>query len=596
MTSAPRPDTATLRLLATTDLHGHVLPWDYASDRADEGIGLARVAGLIAEARAEAPNVLLFDNGDTLQGTPLGDGGLSGLLPTPHPVIAAMNALGYDAATIGNHDLNYGLARLQAVLADASHPVVCANLVRSLGPDPTADAPLLPPAAILERRLACENGMLRDIRIGVIGLIPPQVMGWDAAHLSGRVVARDMVDAAAAWVPEVRRRGADLVVVLAHTGPGRPDADPGAEQAGLAVARVPGIDALVLGHAHVVLARHGRDTPPIVSPGVAGSHLGVIDLRLAHDGTGWRVVGAAAEARPVTGADAPPTDTRIEALAAPAHAATRERLGRVTGRTDRGLFTAFTAAGHVPTARLVALAQAAAVAEALEDRPEAALPLVSAAAPFRAGGAAGPGAYTDIPAGPLTVRHAVDLYPFPNTLSARVVTVGTLRDWLDRSALFWRQVRPGAVDAPLVAGDAVAHNLDVVTGADFAVDLSVPPRITPGRASRIRDLTVGGATLPDDAEIVLATSSYRTGGGGGFPTAGRDLIADGPLIREVLLKWLAVQEPAPVFPHPEIRFAPVPGATAVFDTMPGATPVAKCPDLTPLGPAPGGFHRWRIAL
>ena len=279
-------------------------------------------------------------------------------------------------------------------------------------------------------------------------------------------------------------------------------------------------------------------------------------------------------------------------IAAPAHRATRDRLQRVVGKTETPLSTHFVSAGDVPTARLVALAQATAVEGLMAGRDEAALPVVSAAAPFRAGG--GGSGWTDIPAGSLTVRHVVDLYPFPNGLRARVVTVADLRDWIAWSARAWATVRRGASDARLMAPDAVAYNIDIVTGAEVTLDLSAP-RDAPGR---IRDLTVGGRRLPDDAPVLLATSSYRTGGGGGFPDRGRPAIEDGPLIQAVVEQWIAERGRFALPQGPDVRFAPL-DATAVFEAGPEAAtrvPPALADRVTALGPAENGGTRWRLAL
>ena len=212
-----------LRLIETTDLHLHLLPYDYYADRPWAGVGLASAARLIEAARAEAPNSLLFDNGDFLQGTPMGDyvaqerGLRAGDL---HPIMAAMNALNYDAITLGNHEFNYGLDFLLRTLQGARFPVVSSNLMTRRGSDARADRTLVKPYVLLDRLVADENGYRHPLRIGVIGFAPPQVVDWDNHALDGRLQARDIVETAQAWVPEMREAGADIVVALAHTGIG----------------------------------------------------------------------------------------------------------------------------------------------------------------------------------------------------------------------------------------------------------------------------------------------------------------------------------------------------------------------------------------
>src|SRR6478735_4536242 len=190
--AAASPARASLRLLATTDLHVHVLPYDYYRDRPDDTVGLARTASLIRAAREEARNSLLFDNGDLIQGNPMGDwvaqtnGVKAGEV---HPIFLAMNELDYACATVGNHEFNYGLTYLGFALSGAKFPFVCANLVKSDG------APLLKPWIVLDREIEDDSGAKHRLKVGVIGFVPPQIMQWDQQHLAGRVLTSDIVEA-----------------------------------------------------------------------------------------------------------------------------------------------------------------------------------------------------------------------------------------------------------------------------------------------------------------------------------------------------------------------------------------------------------------
>lgn len=305
---------AHLRILSTTDLHVHVHAYDYYADRPNHTMGLARTASIIAGIRAEATNTLTVDNGDYLQGNPMGDfiaysrGMAEGDL---HPVIAAMNAVGYDAGTLGNHEFNYGMTFLERVNARAEFPIVCANFARSLGATPRQDDLYLPPWVILERTLTDGAGATHPIRIGLIGFVPPQIMQWDRGHLEGSYAARDILEAAAAWVPELREAGADIVVALAHTGISASPAAAMMENAALHLGAVEGIDAIVAGHSHRVwpsgdFSGAGLDQAtgtlmgkPGVMAGFWGSHLGLIDLMLERDGGGWRIAGHECATRPI---------------------------------------------------------------------------------------------------------------------------------------------------------------------------------------------------------------------------------------------------------------------------------------------------------
>ena len=295
--SAARPGRhgLRLRLLGVTDLHANLYPYDYYRDCPDNSVGLARTASLIAEARNEAPNCLLFDNGDILQGTPLGDLAADAMASDPkaiHPVIAAMNTLDYAVATLGNHDFNYGLEALERAYAQARFPIVCCNVRKRDG------WPWFPPSTVIERPFLDESGTPQRLTVGVIGVAPPQIAQWDEAHVRGRLTTVDIVEAARAELVALRSR-VDLIVVLCHSGISRLASAPGEENAGQDLAKLDGVDAIFLGHQHLLLpgedfvGLQGVDTDrgtihgkPAGMAGFWGSHLGVIDLVLERDAFG----------------------------------------------------------------------------------------------------------------------------------------------------------------------------------------------------------------------------------------------------------------------------------------------------------------------
>ncbi len=303
---------AHLRFMETTDLHVHVYPYDYYGDRPVDTVGLARTASIIKDIRAEATNSILVDNGDFLQGNPMGDyiayerGMKEGDL---HPIIAAMNTLDFAVSTAGNHEFNYGLDFLMKTVAGANFPVVSANIARgTLVAGPRDDDTLFKPYVIIDRMVTDGAGVEHPIRIGFIGFVPPQIMNWDRRHLVGSVNTRDIVESAKAWVPEVREAGADIVIALSHSGIGPAAHTDGMENASVPLAAVDGIDAIMTGHHHLVFpgpkyaeiggvdevtgAIHGK---PATMGGFWGSHLGLIDLLLERDGNQWRSAGFTSE-------------------------------------------------------------------------------------------------------------------------------------------------------------------------------------------------------------------------------------------------------------------------------------------------------------
>jgi 2',3'-cyclic-nucleotide 2'-phosphodiesterase/3'-nucleotidase len=304
-----------LRILETTDLHMNLLGYDYYQDKVVEDYGLERTSTLIKAARAESRNSLLFDNGDLLQGSPLGDyvARIKPLQPGEvHPAYKVMNALGYDAANVGNHEFNYGLPFLLRAQRGAAFPYVNANIIQDEG-GKAGDPPThsFTPYVILERTVVDEAGAPHKLKVGVIGFVPPQVMQWDQQHLKGRVLARDIPQTARLLIPRLKAEGADLVVAIAHSGFERGETIFFAENTVARLAEVPDVTAILFGHSHgefpgrffnshakVDLAQGTINGVPATMPGFWGSHLGVIDLMLEKAGSSWKVSSSKAEIRP----------------------------------------------------------------------------------------------------------------------------------------------------------------------------------------------------------------------------------------------------------------------------------------------------------
>ncbi|MDG4647112.1 bifunctional 2',3'-cyclic-nucleotide 2'-phosphodiesterase/3'-nucleotidase [Roseibacterium sp. SDUM158017] len=594
-----------VRILATTDLHAYLMPYNYYTDTRDDSVGLVRIAGLIDAARAGSRNCILVDNGDTLQGSPLGDVAVEELLPhgAPHPMIAAMNALGYDVATLGNHEFDYGPKVLGTILSQARFPVVAANVH-------TAEdgGAFRPGRVILTRTLRDHAGRDVEMHIGITGIVPPQTAMWNRAVIGGTLVFSDTVAAVAREVSALRADGADIVVVLAHTGRGDPDTPPrpddGAENTADAIAALPGVDAVVAGHTHEVHpAASPRDVPPgetpMVQPGNWGSHLGCMDLaldgRIAPDGDGsrrtWSVVKARTQNIPVRGGGFEASTAlrsvmrahpQLRQQLAGQHRATRRFTSRELGETAIPLNTYFSFVAPCAATQLVADAQHMAGREAIADHPELqGLRMLSAVAPFRAGGRAGPEQYTDIAVGPLRLRHAHDLYCFPNLLAILRARGSDLRCWLERSASIFRRIDPDAAGPQALIDDAFApYNFDRIDGLLYDIDISRPARTnaigdrlfeTDGRIRNMR--FADGTPLDPDAEVLVVTNSYRASGGGHFRTCFTSetvLIGADPVRDHVARFIAAADEPLSTIPGQTFRLCGLGGAEVVFATGAGA--------------------------
>ncbi|QPM91128.1 bifunctional 2',3'-cyclic-nucleotide 2'-phosphodiesterase/3'-nucleotidase [Pseudooceanicola algae] len=619
---------AHLRILETTDLHVHVFPYNYYADKPDDTVGLARTAAHIDAIRAEATNSMLIDNGDFLQGNPMGDyiayerGMKEGDM---HPVIAAMNTLGYDGSTLGNHEFNYGLDFLMKSLAGANFPVVSANVVKEMGGSPTGDTTLLKPYVILEKTITDGDGTSHPIKVGLIGFVPPQIMNWDRKHLEGKVTTRDIVETARAWVPQMKEEGCDIIIALSHSGIGSANHEDLMENASVPLAEVEGIDALLTGHSHLVFPSptyadyaavdvaagtiHGK---PAVMGGFWGSHLGTIDLLLERDGNAWRVLAHEAGTRPIYQREEDRSITPLVESAAPVLAAAQQEhdetldyVRRAVGETDTPLHSYFALVADDPSIQIVTDAQKWYIEQMMVGTEYEGLPILSAGAPFKAGGRGGAEYYTEVPVGPVAIKNVADLYLYPNTIRAVKIDGAQLRGWLDRSAGMFNQVTPGATDAPLLNPSFPSYNYDVMDGVTYRIDLSKPARYDAdgnevSTDSRITDLMFGDAPVTDDMTFVVATNNYRASGGGNFPGTGDTVIFEGPdTNRDIIVRYIVDKGTISPKADGNWTFAPLPDTSVLFETGPGATQYAdSVPGVTiePAGDGEEGFKLFRISL
>lgn len=522
-----------VRILATTDLHTNLVNYDYYQDKPAQNVGLAKTAVLIEDAKKENSNVLLVDNGDTIQGTPLGtykaivnpikDG-------EQHPMYTALQKLGFDAGTLGNHEFNYGLDYLKKVIATAGMPIVNANVV-----DAKTGEFLYDPYKIIKKTYTDKNGRSVDVNIGVTGIVPPQILSWDKANLEGKIKVNDSVEAIQAIIPEMRKAGADVVLVLSHSGIGDDKYEKGEENEGYQIASLPGVDAVVTGHSHAefpsgngtgfyekyagVDGVNGKiNGTPVTMAGKYGDHLGVIDLNLRYTDGKWSVVGSKAAIRKID-TKSKVADERITEIAKEAHEGTVKYVRQQVGTTSAPITSYFALVKDDPSVQIVNNAQTWYAKKELAGTPEANLPILSAAAPFKAGTRGDATAYTDIPAGPIAIKNVADLYLYDNVTAILKVTGAQLKEWLEMSAGQFNTIDPTNKEPQqLVNPNYRTYNFDVIDGVTYEFDVTQPNKydregktVNPD-ASRVRNLKYQGKEVTADQEFIVVTNNYRANG------------------------------------------------------------------------------------
>ena len=592
--------TVDLRIMETTDLHSNMMDFDYYKDSATEKFGLVRTASLINAARAEAVNSVLVDNGDVIQGSPMGDYAAAKGLKAgdTHPVYKAMNTLDYVVGNLGNHEFNYGLDFLHKAIAGAKFPYINANII-----DVKSKKPLFTPYLIKETTVKDKDGATHTLRIGYIGFVPPQIMTWDKANLDGKVTVNDITETARRYVPEMRKNGADVVVVIAHSGLSADPYQAMAENSVYYLSEVPGVDAIMFGHAHAVFP--GKDFAdikgvdldkgtlngvPAVMPGMWGDHLGVVDLVLNNDSGKWQVTSSKAEARPIYDTAAKKSlaaeDRKLVEILKTDHDATREFVSKPIGKSSDNMYSFLSLVQDDPTVQVVNMAQKAYVEHYIQGDPDLAkLPVLSAAAPFKAGGRKNdPASYVEVEKGQLTFRNAADLYLYPNTLVVVKASGKEVKEWLECSAGQFNQIDPTSTKPQsLINWDGFrTYNFDVIDGVTYQIDVSQPARydgecqtVNP-KAERVKDLKFNGKPIDPNATFLVATNNYRAYGGKFAGTGdGHIAFASPDENRSVLASWISAESKRAGAIHPAAdnnwRLAPIASKAALdirFETSP----------------------------
>ncbi|GAA0741964.1 5'-nucleotidase C-terminal domain-containing protein [Dactylosporangium roseum] len=528
------PKTWDLTLLGTSDTHGNVYNWDYYKDTeyddsAHNDVGLAKVATLVNRIRADrcGKATLVLDAGDTIQGTPLATyyAKQEPITTTgeKHPMARAMNVIEYDAVTLGNHEFNYGLPLLGLWIRQLGFPALAANAVNV-----KTGRPAFAPYVI--KKVDLGNGA-PTLRVGILGLTNPGVAIWDKANVEGKLRFDDMVGTAAKYVPEMRRRGADIVLISAHGGdngkssygPELPNENPSA----LIAEKVPGIDAILFGHAHNdVPQRFVTNTETgaqvlLSEPSKWGQRLTRMDFTLSRDRGRWTITAKQATTLNTNTVEA---DPQVVAAVRAQHNKTVAYVNQVVATSTETLSAAESRYKDTPILDYINKVQTDTVAAAVGT----ALPILSIAAPFSRTAV--------FPAGQVKIKDVAGLYIYDNTLEAVVLTGAEVRAYLEYSAKYFVTLAPDAPVDPAKINDSSVpdYNYDTISGVEYDIDISRPI------GQRITRLVHPGTGTPvsDTEQFVVAVNNYRRSGGGNFPGIVKPQVYNAQQeIRQLLIDW-----------------------------------------------------------
>ncbi|MGW8959787.1 bifunctional 2',3'-cyclic-nucleotide 2'-phosphodiesterase/3'-nucleotidase [Paenibacillus sp. NPDC055715] len=614
--------TVNLRIMETTDIHTTLMNYDYYADKEINEYGLINTAGLIQQARSETRNSLLFDNGDLLQGGPLGDymarsktfeqGG------RVHPVYKMMNLMGYDAATLGNHEFNYGLDFLEKSLKGADFPYVNANVYADIGGQSTKN--YFTPYRILDKTVTDEKGDDYTIKVGVIGLVAPQIMQWDEANLKGQVVTKDIVETAKKFIPQMKTEGADIIIVLAHTGYEDVPQTPLMENAVKYLSQVEGINAILFGHAHksfpgpdfkgmrgVDLDKGTINGVPAVEASSWGKELGIIDLSLEKKKNEWNVTNSQSEVRPVVNTKNQavriiPDFKLIDAIK-DEHKGTLDYVRQPVGTTTAPINSYFALVQDDPSIQIVTNAQKWYVQNHLKGTEYENLPVLSAGAPFKAGGRNGAEYYTNIPEGTIAIKNVSDLYVYPNTVQAVEVTGAEIQEWLEWSAGQFTRIDPKKTEEQsLINKDFPTYNFDVIDGVKYQIDVTQPARydakgtvINPS-AHRIKDLQYNGKAIDPAQKFIVATNNYRASSSKlANPDGKRIVLAAPDESRQVVIDYIRTNGTINPAADDNWSIAPFDEAKVTFESSPNAKDaLAGNQQISFLGSAADGFAKYSL--
>ena len=512
-----------ITILGTSDMHGNIWGFSYEDSKETDNNGMARLYTYIQQVRAENPNTILIDAGDDIQGTIMTDDIYNKIPEEPHPVVAAMNYMGYDAMTLGNHEFNWGIDTMQKILSQAQFPVLAANVKDASGGFVTGAG-----WTIVEKD---------GVKVAVIGVVTPDVPIWDGGKEGVEACTYEAANTAVKNAIAEIGDGADVIVVSAHMGMyAEFDEDGGSDSAQKILDDNPEIDVLQVAHNHVVVSETQGDT---VIGGVrnGGRDIARFDLTLDQNN---HVTDATVEIVDMTGVT-PSQALRDIELVKESHQKTIDFItGGGSGEDgEGGAALGSTTAKFQPVDEIAGLPEGKLQDTAVMDlinkvQLENSGADVSAAALFKD--------TSDLPEGDINYGNIFDIYKFDNTLYRVTVTGKELKGYMEWAAACYNQWVPGDINISFDP-EYPGYLYDMFAGVDYEIDLSQP------KGERIKNVMFKGAPLQDDQTLTLAVNNYRYSSALKAQNliAGKKEWESSNSIRDMIVAYLA--EHAPISPE-----------------------------------------------
>ncbi len=493
-----------LTVMGTSDVHNYLMNYDYYTTSETNKNGLVKISTIIKQHKKESreknnkdiDNVVVLDNGDLIQGNPLGDY-FAKVNPvksgTEHPVHKALNVAGYDGATLGNHEFNYGLDYIHQLVNDSKVPIINTNIYNAETKEPEFKQ-----YEIINKEVVDNSGNTQEIKIGVLGFVPPQILEWDKINLEGKVEVKDIVESAKEMVPKLKAEGADVIIALSHSGYGNDKYTSGGENESYELTKVEGIDAVIAGHEHdtfpaeafkeqnadlpnVDIAKGTMNGIPTAEPAKYGEGVGVINLTLSLEDGKYTVSEGTSQ---FISAENVENDSELVEALKEDHEAVVNYVNSPVGKTAKDINTYFALVSDNDAVQIVSEAQFEYAKKKVNEEESLIkykdLPILSAAAPFKAGlskDGTKSDDYVEIKSGDVSIKDVANIYKYPNTAVFIKVNGKEVKDWLEMSSGLFNTIDVNSSEEQeLLNKNYPAYNFDTIDGVTYEIDVTKAPK------------------------------------------------------------------------------------------------------------------------